>query len=229
MRWGLVEVWSWKEGKVLAALDLEPKTGDSEIAAIASPAGDDILVRTESRELLWSWKAGSTKELTSDQSQTLETEWKRAQTASRGSAGEARLTVERERDRLTLRDKKAGRLLPTGWHQPADYKFMWTLSPDEKHLAAALPNGDVRILPVNDDSRSLAMRAQLAMPRCLSVAERLDAFLEPAPPSWCITGPGLEDEPDSAKWRPKPPYATPAWNSWLINQRSGRNVPLPTR
>ncbi|MBD1549265.1 TIR domain-containing protein [Roseibium aggregatum] len=63
--------------------------------------------------------------------------------------------------------------------------------------------------------------------RCLSPRQMKQYFLGDRPPRWCITGPGLETEPDPAKWRPKTPYNTKAWRDWLISRNKGQNPPVP--
>lgn len=77
------------------------------------------------------------------------------------------------------------------------------------------------------DLQPLVDRAKASIPRCLPVDERRSAFLEPGPPRWCITGPGLEAEPDPAKWQPLQPYRDTAWRDWLIARDAGETPRLP--
>jgi hypothetical protein len=56
--------------------------------------------------------------------------------------------------------------------------------------------------------------AKTKVPRCLTRERREAAFLEPAPPAWCI---------ELEKW----PYHTAEWKQWLASTRAGKNPPLP--
>jgi WD40 repeat protein len=56
--------------------------------------------------------------------------------------------------------------------------------------------------------------ARRALPRCLNSHERISAFLDVEPPSWCI---------EMGKW----PYATPDWKTWLKYKRENAHPPLP--
>ena len=71
------------------------------------------------------------------------------------------------------------------------------------------------------------LRIKKKLPVCLSEKERRKFFLHPAPPRWCITGPGLEREKNSAKWQPKYPYHTKAWKDWLIAKDAGKSIDIP--
>ncbi|WP_416899212.1 MAG: toll/interleukin-1 receptor domain-containing protein [Minwuia sp.] len=109
---------------------------------------------------------------------------------------------------------------------------------------AAVQTGDVRFLPdgrsvlyvsaegtaipdTEPDTQALVAKAKASLSRCLPVDERRAAFLDPAPPRWCITGPGLETEPDPANWRPIQPYRGDVWRDWLAARDAGENVPVP--
>ena len=52
------------------------------------------------------------------------------------------------------------------------------------------------------------------IPRCLTGDQRKAAFLDGAPPIWCI---------EMEKW----PYDTDAWRSWLAQKKAGLMPPLP--
>ena len=64
-------------------------------------------------------------------------------------------------------------------------------------------------------------------PRCLNPDQRKQYRLGDRPPRWCITGPGLETEPNPANWQPKPPYDTPAWREWLVAYDRDPSTPAP--
>lgn len=70
-------------------------------------------------------------------------------------------------------------------------------------------------------------RAKREVPRCLSIEQRKLFRLPLAPPRWCITGPGLQSEPDASKWRPKWPFYSATWRNWLIARDRGEDPPLP--
>jgi hypothetical protein len=57
-------------------------------------------------------------------------------------------------------------------------------------------------------------RWHIAVPRCLTAAQRNQFFLPPEPPLWCI---------EREKW----PYHTSEWKQWLSDTRAGKNPPLP--
>ena len=56
--------------------------------------------------------------------------------------------------------------------------------------------------------------AKVAIPRCLTLAQRKAFFLPPEPPAWCI---------EMEKW----PYNTPEWKQWLADVRAGKHPQLP--
>src|SRR5262249_18667869 len=49
----------------------------------------------------------------------------------------------------------------------------------------------------------LVDEAKQVSPRCLERSQRLEAFLDPEPPAWCI---------ETGKW----PYHTQDWKDWLV-------------
>jgi WD40 repeat protein len=93
-------------------------------------------------------------------------------------------------------------------------------SPDGLHVISASRDGTARIWPVSNlrevpDNQVLLKSARIAVPRCLTLGERVKAFLENEPPSWCIR---------MKKW----PYNSSAWADWLQYKRQGLSPPLPT-
>jgi tetratricopeptide (TPR) repeat protein len=56
--------------------------------------------------------------------------------------------------------------------------------------------------------------AKQIVPRCLTRARREAAFLDAAPPAWCI---------DMAKW----PYHTLVWKAWLKGRANESALPMP--
>lgn len=91
----------------------------------------------------------------------------------------------------------------------------------------AVANGTVSQWETSPNTHHLVHRAKYVVPRCLTRWERELAFLDPAPPYWCITGAGLEGERDASKWRPKWPYHKPVWRDWLIAKHLGQDPSMP--
>jgi WD40 repeat protein len=106
-----------------------------------------------------------------------------------------------------------------------DWSFAFSV--DGKSIIAASVEGIARTWQVSLTMQELIDGVKSALPRCLTPDQRKAAFLEPAPPVWCITGAGREREADPAKWEPKWPYRTPEWRQWLVDMRAGKTVPPP--
>jgi WD40 repeat protein len=96
------------------------------------------------------------------------------------------------------------------------------ISQDERQLLIGGGNGVADLWSFDADADQLSADRLEAMlefskthaPRCLTAAQREQAFLEPQPPAWCI---------ELAKW----PYDTPAWKDWLRFKRENAAPPLP--
>jgi hypothetical protein len=86
---------------------------------------------------------------------------------------------------------------------------------------------EARMWFVVHSAQDLVNAAKRRVARCLGQGERAQYFLPPAPPVWCITGPGLEAERDPAKWQPKWPYQSAAWRDWLAAKQRGEERPVP--
>ncbi|MGI9491428.1 MAG: hypothetical protein ACR2QF_03275 [Geminicoccaceae bacterium] len=72
--------------------------------------------------------------------------------------------------------------------------------------------------------RTLAERISAAKrlaTKCLSSDKRNEIFVGEDPLRWCITGAGLEQEPDPTKWQPLYPYQGPEWSDGLLAQDGG--------
>ncbi|HEV2958119.1 MAG TPA: TIR domain-containing protein [Xanthobacteraceae bacterium] len=87
------------------------------------------------------------------------------------------------------------------------------ISDDGRHILTASWD-DVRIWPVYPMTQDLVDNAERVVLRCLSRKERAEAFLDVAPPLWCI---------DMDKW----PYHTQEWKDWLKFKRANLDPPLP--
>ncbi len=85
------------------------------------------------------------------------------------------------------------------------------------------------LVPIFDDVQATVEYFKQRITRCLTQRERQEAFLEPEPPHWCITGHNRERESDPAKWQGKWPYDTTEWKAWLVDLRQGTKSAMPTR
>ena len=87
-------------------------------------------------------------------------------------------------------------------------------STDGSTIVTASSDQTVRFWSFLASTQSLVDYAKQVVPRCLTGEQNERAYLEPAPPDWCI---------EMAKW----PYDKPEWKKWLSDARVGRNPPLP--
>ena len=85
---------------------------------------------------------------------------------------------------------------------------------DGKRIVRASDDKTTRLWDVVSDTQSVVSATKVAVPRCLTPAERKTSFLPPEPLAWCI---------EKAKW----PYDTPEWKQWLADTRAGKAPPLP--
>lgn len=102
-------------------------------------------------------------------------------------------------------------------------------SPNEEHIVTASFDKTARIWPYYSKVQTLIDCAKEIVPRCLDRSQRKKFYLSPEPPRWCITGPGLEAETESANWQPKWPYHTDIWRQWLVAKDRGEEPPLPEK
>ena len=98
---------------------------------------------------------------------------------------------------------------------------------DSERVVVVSSGTVARIFNLFSDSQDLVNHAKRIVPRCLTPAQREKFFLQPEPERWCITGAGLEAEPDPKKWKPKWPYRTDEWKAWLVAKDRGEEVELP--
>jgi len=101
------------------------------------------------------------------------------------------------------------------------------ISPDGNKLATAIWNGGVEVWAMFADPAPHVASLKHLVPRCLTPDQRAALFLEPEPPRWCITGPGLEREVDASKWAGKWPYQGDSWRNWLRQKDNGASLPMP--
>jgi hypothetical protein len=59
-------------------------------------------------------------------------------------------------------------------------------NPDGKSVLTASDDNTAQIWYVFATLEALIDRSKLAVPRCLTSKQREDAFLNPAPPRWCV-------------------------------------------
>jgi WD40 repeat protein len=92
----------------------------------------------------------------------------------------------------------------------------------------AVTTGSVSLWPQFEKTQDLVDIAKKTIARCLTPQERLIFKLDPAPPRWCITGPGREKEKYPSRWAGMWPYDGREWVDWFVAQDRGENMPMPT-
>jgi WD40 repeat protein len=110
-------------------------------------------------------------------------------------------------------------------HEGAIYDAVFT--PDSERVLTISDDGTLRVWPVFSAVQRLVDHAKRVVPRCLTASEAKAFFLDPEPPTWCVTGPGKETEPDTASWNAKWPFWGAEWKSWLSSGRKGGSPHLP--
>jgi WD40 repeat protein len=86
-------------------------------------------------------------------------------------------------------------------------------SPDGRRVVIASGERTARIWRVYPATQDLVDHVKAVVPRCLTRAQREEAFLDSAPLAWCI---------EMEKW----PYHTQIWKDWLKYKRANANPPL---
>jgi WD40 repeat protein len=87
-------------------------------------------------------------------------------------------------------------------------------SPDGRRIITASADRTAHLWKVFVNFQDLVAQAKTSVPRCLTKQQRVDSFLDPAPPAWCV---------EMEKW----PYQTQDWKDWLKFKRANVNPPLP--
>jgi WD40 repeat protein len=125
-------------------------------------------------------------------------------------------------------DAGSGKELARLAHEEGVYAADFSPAAGDGFLRIITLSGDeARVWEVARSAQDLVNAAKRRVARCLGQGERAQYFLPPAPPIWCITGPGLEAEKDPAKWQPKWPYQSAAWRDWLAAKQRGEERPVP--
>ena len=110
-------------------------------------------------------------------------------------------------------DLESGKLM-TALLGHADGVWSVAFSSDGRRVLTASRDRTARIWRFFPSVQNLIEDAKQVVPRCLTLEQRAEFFLDPRPPQWCIA---LE------KW----PYHTGKWKQWLADEIAGRNPPLP--
>ncbi len=110
-------------------------------------------------------------------------------------------------------DVETGKLIGT-LRGHADAVAHAVFSGDGRRVATSSQDATARLWRVFPSMEELSAAATSAIPRCLTRAQRVLAFLDPAPPAWCI---------EQGKW----PYHTQAWKDWLKYRQQDPDLPLP--
>ena len=84
-----------------------------------------------------------------------------------------------------------------------------------------------RFWRLHSDLQTVVDAQKASATRCLTPRQLQTYHLGDAPPRWCVTGPGLEEEPDPENWRPLRPYHTETWRDWLIAYDRDPATPPP--
>jgi WD40 repeat protein len=121
----------------------------------------------------------------------------------------ARIWVPRDRSVETIAVLRGH----THWVRTAAF------SSDGRRVVTASSDRTARVWPVFPNRAEFIRHVLSNLPRCLHGNERRQLGLDPAPPTWCITG-SAENEPDASRWMPKWPFTSPTWRLWL-SQGSG--------
>jgi hypothetical protein len=87
-------------------------------------------------------------------------------------------------------------------------------SPDGRSVATASRDNTAWLWQVFPTTQDLIGDAKKRVPRCLTREQRETAFLDPAPPAWCV---------EMEKW----PNHTQDWKDWLKYKRAHDDPPLP--
>ena len=89
-----------------------------------------------------------------------------------------------------------------------------SFSADGRRVVTASADRTARIWRVYTTTQELIDHGKEVVPRCLTQEQREKAFLDPAPPPWCV---------EMEKW----PYHTQDWKDWLKFKRANASPPLP--
>jgi WD40 repeat protein len=99
-----------------------------------------------------------------------------------------------------------------------------TFNPSGDHVVTAADDYVLRIWSVIQSSQQLVDDAKRVVARCLTPQQRTRFYLTPEPATWCITGPGLEQENDPLKWRGRWPFTEQRWKDWLLIANTARSA-----
>jgi WD40 repeat protein len=86
--------------------------------------------------------------------------------------------------------------------------------PDRQRVVTGSLDSTARLWRLYPDIQQLVEHAKRIVPRCLTLGQRAQFFLDPEPPTWCIA-------------MGKQPYQTSDWKDWLEYKSASANPPLP--
>ena len=104
-----------------------------------------------------------------------------------------------------------------------------TMDPAGTWIASGSEDNTARLWPYYAGLGDIVARGKRAVAVCLNETERRQFSLDPVPPRWCVTGPGLETERNPAKWKPLHPYDGKDWTDWLVAIDAGGQPQRPSR
>jgi WD40 repeat protein len=88
------------------------------------------------------------------------------------------------------------------------------VTPDGSRIITGSTDNTAKIWEDFPLNQALVDQAKAVVPRCLTPSQRVQFFLDPTPPLWCIA---------MEKW----PFDTQDWQKWHADKMAGDNPPLP--
>jgi WD40 repeat protein len=203
---GTARLWDVETGKPIG----EPLTGhtDKVLSAAFSPDGTRIVTASGDKTVR-SWDAETGKQISEPLRGHADFVW----SAAFSPDGKRIVTASWDRT-ARLWDVETGKPIGEPLRGHADGVLSAAFSPDGTRIVTASADMTARLWEVFATGLELASTAKIAVPRCLTPAQRYTSLLPPEPPLWCI---------ELEKW----PYHANEWKQWLSDSRAGKNPPLP--
>jgi WD40 repeat protein len=198
-------IWEARSGRELFALSHAERVATARF----SPDGHGVITAAGDAAPIWNADTGEKiSELAAEA----------IQSAVFSPDGQRALTSSHEETFVRVWDVASSRTIVTVPVLPANPGMIHistaSLSGDGQHMVAVVQDGTARIWKVYPTVQDMLDYIKRWIPRCLTGDQRKAAFLDGAPPIWCI---------EMEKW----PYDTDAWRSWLAQKKAGLMPPLP--
>jgi WD40 repeat protein len=145
------------------------------------------------------------------------------------SADEAFVLISRDATTIAVDLTTGGMIAEYKLDFGEAYPFVFAkgFAPDQSAVVAWSWDGP-KSWPFVRDAHAFVAKTQDSVARCLTPEQRRTNFLSPEPPRWCITGAGLENEADPARWQPVWPYGAGTWRQWQVSRDKGEEAALPS-